>query len=235
MTDTEASVEVNEHTIILRVHFRRQIQPAQYQTAEFATYVEQQIPGTLSPDQIEGHLKFLSQQVKANTFDQLGLYYDQDKESGVIMEVLGGQPVTHTPAQLAPVENINQAAPVVAAAPERPVETSSAPVVPNNPPGGARRKPGGTSRSAGSDIYAQAWADIQANPGNWYCNIADKESGKSNTMAPDFKCKDAKIFANPKKPEDPMALWMTRPDGRLSCPEDFTYANHGWVNGSLPE
>src|SRR5215213_6812847 len=147
MTDVDATV--------IKVHYRRQIQPKQYETAEFAMDVEHVFPAGLSPEEIEKAAARMAQEVKVGVLTQLGMPFEQDEETRVIMEVFKGSEVV---AKAAPAAVV---APTTGAVVATPAQEAPTPAPATPKPAAKRAGPNAAplrSVPTGTDTDA-AWED----------------------------------------------------------------------------
>lgn len=181
--------------VVVRVNFRRQTQPRQYETAAAEMTVEQSFPATLSPSDIEGVAKQLAQLVKVGVYRELGLNFEQDEETRVIMEVFPGSDVVAqtTTAQVAPGPATSPAKP------------SAAP----RGTGGARKAPAASTGASGDP-----WEDLAANPGDWY----DNTENKTNPKAPDFRNKSGRFKTADGRFN--LGLWLNNKPEDLVLPDE---------------
>jgi hypothetical protein len=202
--------ENNEPTVVLKVHYRRQVQPKQYETAEYAAYLEQTFPGNLSPEELETQFKLLGQVVKVQVFDQLNLDYTQNDETGIVLEVFKDSTVVGR--TIKPVGTFTAAIDAMEAK-AIPPEAPSAPAGAPAPPPVPRRASTGRKPAAGTRAVTpaelEAWRDLEANGlENWWDNSQDKR----NPNGPDFKAKKGKGFMSPDGRFE-MGLWLNaKPD-----------------------
>lgn len=200
---------------VLRVHYRRQIQPKQYETAEFSCDVEHSFPAGMSPEEIEKSAKRMAQEVKVVVLDQLGLDYTQDDETRIIMEAFpASQSVARTTKpSLEPIPE--HMAPEPATAPLQEPEPDNVPSLPPKPSTARRRAPAPT----GEDGTAALWEDLAKNPSNWFDNTENKQ----NPKAPDFRATKKSGFMNGSFPA---GLWLN------TKPEDLVIPDEGYAGAS---
>lgn len=176
------------------VNFRRQIQPQQYETAAAEVTLKQSFPGTMSPEEIQLCAQGLFQLAKQQTFDELGLQYEQNAE-GLIMEAFPDSKIVSS-KKLAAVRQAEPAPdgpydeeeafpdpePV-----QRPQANRSRPVAAQSKPAPrAARAASGRGRPAPQPVDADGyWEDVEKNPGDWF----DNRETKTNPKAPDFRHK----------------------------------------------
>lgn len=203
---------------VLRVHYRRQIQPKQYETAEFSCDVEHSFPSGMSPEEIEKSAKRMAQEVKVVVLDQLGLDYTQDEETRIIMEAFPNSEkvarATH-PASLTQVPPAGVATlPVEQATTPAPAPAASEATTPAPKPQTARRR---APVPAQQDETVALWEDLAKNPGNWFDNTENKQ----NPKAPDFRATKKSGFMNGSFPA---GLWLN------TKPEDLVLPDDGYAN-----
>jgi hypothetical protein len=190
-------------------HYRRQVQPKQYETAEVFMDIEHTFPTGLSPEEIENSAKRMAQIVKVGVLTQLGLPFEQDEDTRVIMEVFPtAEKVTSKPLV------VPAAAPV-----EAHVAEPAPPTPPSAPrPAAKRTGPNAAKTSTGGDDVEAAWEHLAANPSLWFYNAPET---KQNPKGPDFKAtKKAGFTSNGY----PMGLWMN------TKPEDLVLPDDGYAN-----
>lgn len=193
-------------------HYRRQVQPKQYETAEVFMDVEHTYPAGLSPEEIEAGAKRMAQIVKVGVLTQLGLPFEQDEDTRVIMEVFPtAEKVTNKP-------KAESVAPPVSppVAPEDAEAPTTAPATPR--PAQKRTGPNAAKPASGGSDTDAAWEHLAANPKLWFYNAPED---KKNPKGPDFKAtKDAGFNAN----GFPMGLWLN------TKPEDLVLPDDGYAN-----
>lgn len=179
------------------VTFERTISARQYEPAKASLMLQiptdtsgwRNLDGTLNRERIIADAKDVFFVAKSVVFEQLGIEYRITPEL-VVQDILEKSlaAVEISPAEAAIVA---ETANVVAAAPP-------APVTPQ------RRAPSGDGPSL---VGKAAWLDLAANPGKWFDNRADKESGRAKPTSPDFKRKGTGEV-----------LWLVGRDGKSQIP-----------------
>ena len=197
-------------------HYRRQVQPKEYETAEVFMDVEHTFPAGLSPEEIETSAKRMAQIVKVGVLTQLGLPFEQDEDTRVIMEVFPtAEKVTNKPSAAIKAEG---AVVGVATAPVQAPEAVEAPAPAPATPRPAQSRPAPPKARPANDDVTAAWEHLAANPGEWYYNAPED---KKNPKGPDFKAtKNAGFMSN----GFPMGLWLNTKPEDLVLPDD-RYAN----------
>ncbi len=200
-------------------HYRRQVQPKQYETAEVFMDIEHTFSAGLSPEEIENSAKRMAQIVKVGVLTQLGLPFEQDEDTRVIMEVFpASQVVTHKPGPAIKAEGAVVGAVEASEAPE--TEAAPTPPAPAPKPVAKRAGPNAPKRTAavgGSDTD-EAWEHLAANPSLWYYNAPED---KKNPKGPDFKATNKAGFSSNGYP---MGLWLN------TKPEDLVLPDDGYAN-----
>lgn len=203
---------MDSENIVVRVNYRRQTQPKQYETAAFEMTVEETFPASLSPLEIESVGKQLAQVVKVGVYRELNLPFEQDEDTKVIMEVFPGSEV---------VAETRKAAPAPPSAPTGARRNGPGRSVPSGRSGPAQRPtapPSGPEPAYEIDTNA-AWEDLAANPSDWYYYAPED---KKNPKGPDFRNKSGRF-----KSQDGrflMGLWLNTKPEDLVLPDDV-YAN----------
>lgn len=204
---SDESIPVIEVT----THFKRQIQPAQYETASAEVTIAARYPGTMSPEEIATVAAGNFQLAKVQVYEELGLNYKQDETTNIIMEVFPDSKVVgHLPRKLAAAQPERaimkpEYEEVYGDEPDPPpydgpdyVEEESKlgrPVRPQRPsqlsrsqrpanrPAGRQRAP--QTESANGMTTDDFWEDLEKHPDRWF----DNRDSKTNPKAPDFRSK----------------------------------------------
>jgi len=199
--------------IVLRTRFRRVMSLEAYNTQEAEVMVEQAFPtGDMSPEDIQAHVAGMFMYAKASVYDQLGLGYEQDDATGIIMEKFKGTKVVSAP----PAQNAQPAARAAAPKALRPVPNEPEPsdeeyddqadaMAAEEAPAPRKTFQRTANRSsAKASGGVDYWDHLMNNPDRWF----DNRLSKKNPKAPDFRSKDYKEgnFA--------VGLWLNQaPDG----------------------
>lgn len=206
---------------VLKVHYRRQITPKQYEVAEFSMDVEQTFPASLSPEEIMKSAERMATEVKVAVFDQLGLDYTQDEETRIVMEVFPGSQKVASLPRSAPVAapDIRDTAQSVQETPLEPSQTRRGRTTATNPPATRRRARSTPAPVDQEQLTADLWESLVEHPENWFDNSQDKE----NPKAPDFRATN-KSGIKSADGRFPAGLWLN------TCPEDLVLPDAGYAN-----
>lgn len=211
----------NDPSITLHTKFRRNMKLADYEMAEAEVLVAQEFPGDMPPEDVQAHIAGMFQYAKASVYDQLGLGYNQDEATGIIMEVFPGtQVVGSKPKALPAAQKPRKSAAAPKSIPEPYTDEDEPPVdayeedePPARPPArqnagrnsasrtSSGRSAGRPSASAKAMTTDELWEHLEQNPGEWF----DNRESKTNPKAPDFR---AKNLPQPGNPQYKAGLWL---------------------------
>ena len=177
--------------ITIKVKFERQTQPKQYEIARAGIELEMTYPGTFTPEQIANDGQSLYQVAKSLVFNELGVPFEQDSATGILMETFPGSTVMAIVPKSEPDHPVNKprAVRAVPQAPESPAgddaddyyQDEPEPVTTPSRPARRAARPAPAPAPAGlsTDDY---WEDLEKNPGDWW----DNRETKNNPKGPDF-------------------------------------------------
>lgn len=190
----------DQPTITIQSTFERSHQLASFEQCKASVTIIEVFDGTVSPEDIAMQSASQFQTIKAQVFNELGLQFEQDEESGLIIELFPGTEVVESkPAPR--VVSSRPAARRLAPAPEPEAEEDEPPrrAAPRAPR--ATAAPGRAAKAKGSDDDPYGdWADLERDPDGWEY-FPDKESPRS----PDFRHKTRAQVGNPRFK---VSLWM---------------------------
>jgi len=86
----------SDDTVKVYVQFGRKKQVAPYEMAEMSCAIEQTFSGDVDPDDLLATMKDLALSVKSQTLLELGLPFEQDDATGLIMEIFPGAEVVES-------------------------------------------------------------------------------------------------------------------------------------------
>lgn len=215
-----------EPSITLHTKFRRNMKLADYEMAEAEVAVDMEFPGDMAPEDVQAHVAGMFQYAKVAVYDQLGLGYEQDEVTGLIMETFGAEKVASKPAtkpraavnpddQTSTAPKARKALRAISSptpdnADEPPIEAyddepdwdeNKRPTRRSTQP--AKRSTAGTrSSSRPSKVMTEdeMWEHLEANPDEWF----DNRESKTNPKAPDYR---AKNIPDPKNAQFKAGLW----------------------------
>jgi hypothetical protein len=193
----------DQPTITIQSTFTRSHQLASYEQATASVTITEVFDGTVSPEDVatQASNQFLT--IKSQVFNELGLPFEQDEESGLIIELFPGAEVVESkPAAKPTARKVpgRRLAPVPDDEPEEDDKPRRA--APRAPRAAAPKPAASRNRKAAADDedpYGD-WADLAENPDDWEY-FPDKESKRS----PDFRHKTRAQQGNPRFK---VSLWL---------------------------
>lgn len=190
----------DQPTITISSTFERSHQLASFEQAKASVTITEVFDGTVSPEDIAMQAGSQFQTIKAQVFNELGLAFEQDEESGLIIELFPGSEVVESkPAPAARRAPARRLAPAPEPEPEdEPAPRRAAPRAPRAAAPASRSR-GAAKASDVDDPYGD-WADLQESPDDWEY-FPDKESKRS----PDFRHKTRAQVGNPRFK---VSLWL---------------------------
>lgn len=192
--------------VIIRVNFTEKRSTAsKYENATAGIEIEQRLYGELDPDEVVEQGQAMFQQAKVLVYEELGVQYKQDDETGIISAISGAQTVTKT-----------EKAPATKASSSRRGNKSESNSTRSKPANRSARTPKAKAKSDDDNnsplseaSEPDLWEDLITNPDDW----EDQSESKTKDTQPDF------VHKREKKGRFNVGLW----------------SNSRWVEGDSEE
>jgi hypothetical protein len=170
-----------EPTVSVTAHFERKITDGDYGSKVASIFITEKFSGTVDAEAIAEVAQSQFQVIKSEVFSQLGIEFEQDEETGRIVELFPGTTVVES-KKAKPAPRKQSARKAEPEPEEEELEEEEEEERPRRAAPARKAAPRRASRDDSDEDPDGHWQDLMDNPGNWEF-IDDKRSDRS----PDFQ------------------------------------------------